>query len=162
MKTIEELENEIKNLSEELEKLKQEKENKRWRGSLNQKYYYISSDTNCCFTRDYHYPVDNIRYSIGNYFQTEKQAQETVEKIKVYTQLKDLALRLNKGEKIDWTNVNQYKYLISYDYDLKKLDLKIDIIEPSLGQIYCSDKNFLDMAKQEIGEENLLKLFEED
>ena len=29
------------------------------------------------------------------------------------------------------------------------------------GGIYCLDKNFLDVAKQEIGEENLIKYFED-
>lgn len=162
MKTIEELENEIKNLSQELENLKKEKENKRWRGSLNQRYYYISTDARCCFTQEDSHPADNGRYSIGNYFQTEKQAQETIEKLKIYNQLKDLALKLNEGEKIDWTNMSQYKYSIFYDHNFRELDFETNIIISSLGQIYCLDKNFLDIAKQEIGEENLLKLFKED
>ena len=164
MKTIEELENELKNLSQELENLKKEKEkeNKRWRGSLNQIYYYISDDTHSCrVSKEDGHPIDNRRYSIGNYFQTEEQAQKTVEKLKIYTQLKDLALRLNKGEKIDWTNINQYKYSICYDH-LRALDFESNIATSVLGQIYCLDRNFLDIAKREIGEENLLKLFEED
>lgn len=162
MKTIEELENEIKNLSQELENLKKEKEkeNKRWRGSLYQTYYYISEHASCCSSQEDSHPVDNRRYSIGNYFQTEKQAQETVEKLKIYTQLKDLALRLNKGEKIDWTNREQYKYCI-YMYN-NELDTDSYTTLKDLGQIYCLDRNFLKIAKQEIGEENLLKLFKED
>jgi hypothetical protein len=160
MKTIEELENEIKSLSQELENLKKEKENKRWRGSLSQKYYFITNGTDCCFSTESNHRLDNQRYSIGNYFETERQAYQTVEKLKIYNQLKDLALRLNKGEKIDWTNMNQRKYYIYMRNNELCTDLYMTIKD--LGQIYCLDPNFLDIANQEIGEENLLKLFEEE
>lgn len=161
MKTIEELENEIKNLSQEIENLKKEKENKRWRGNCNlhQTYYYIFTDVSCVSSQEDNRPVDNERYSIGNYFQTEEQAQKTVEKLKIYTQLKDLALRLNKGRRIDFLNPDQEKYSIYYSSSLEKLDTYTEFSNESVGGVYCLDSNFLEIAKQEIGEENLLKLF---
>jgi hypothetical protein len=162
MKTIEELENEIKNLSQELENLKKEKENKRWRGSSNQRYYFIGDGTNCCCSTETNHRLDNQRYSIGNYFQTEKQAQKTVEKLKIYTQLKDLALRFNKGRRIDFLNPDQEKYIIYYSSSLEELGTYIELSNECIGGVYCLDPNFLDIAKQEIGEENLLKLFEEE
>lgn len=81
-----------------------------------------------------------------------------VEKIKIYTQLKDLALRLNKGEKIDPNNSNQYKYHIYYVPS--GLAITATYCYQYLGQIYCLDSDFLKIAKQEIGEENLKKIFE--
>ena len=75
-------------------------------------------------------------------------------------QLKDLALRLNKGEKIDWTNDDQAKYYIYYDHETMKLDYSQDWSYQRIGQIYCLDRQFLNKAKCEIGEENIRKLFE--
>ena len=104
--------------------------------------------------------VDTCRYEIGNYFKTEEEAKKAVEKMKIYTQLKDLALRLNKGEKIDWENDDQAKYYIYYDCGKMELDYNNDWLYKKIGQIYCLDIYFLDIAEQEIGEENLKKLFE--
>ena len=78
--------------------------------------------------------------------------------MKTYTQLKDLALRLNKGEKIDWTNDDQVKYYI--DHETMKLDYSSSWLYQNIGQIYCLDKEFLNKAIEEIGEEDLKKLFE--
>lgn len=99
-------------------------------------------------------------YDLGNYFQTKEEAKKTFEKIKIYTQLKDLALRLNNGEEIDWENGNQIKYFIYYENRYKKIFTTAACWSKDLGQIYCLDKNFLDVAKQKIGEANLKKLFE--
>ena len=41
-----------------------------------------------------------------------------------------------------------------------KLDYSQDWSYQRIGQIYCLDSNFLNIAKREIGEENLKKLFE--
>ena len=72
-------------------------------------------------------------------------------------QLKDLALRLNEGEKIDWANSNQYKYNIYYEPGgLATTDA---YCYQDIGQIYCLDSNFLNIAKREISEENLKKIF---
>lgn len=164
MKTIEELENEIKNLSEGLKKLKQEKqpkEYKRWRAKNNEGYYVVSGRGVDSYGEDFE-SFDNTNYEIGNYFQTKEQAEKALEKLKIYTQLKDLALRLNKGKRIDFSNPNQEKYIIYYDGSLETLGVYIELSNECVGGAYCLDPNFLDIAKQEIGEENLLKLFEED
>ena len=50
---------------------------------------------------------------------------------------------------------------MGYFLDNSKNMLKCYVsIGQELGQIYCLDVNFLDIAKREIGEENLKKLFE--
>ena len=103
--------------------------------------------------------LDRASYKIGNYFRTEEEAKRAVEKIKIYTQLKDLALRLNKGKKIDWDNSAQTKWHIYYNHEdgLTTID---SYSYQEIGQIYCLDKNFLNITIKEIGEKNLIKLFE--
>ena len=153
---LEELEMQIKELEEQNET---KKDCKRWRAQEGKDYWYI--DNNCEIFKEFdrNDDYDNARYKIGNYFKTREEAGKVVEKIKVYTQLKDLALRLNKGEKIDPNNFNQYKYHICCSPD-GLLDTIDAYYYQDIGQVYCLDKNFFNIAKREIGEEKLKKLFE--
>lgn len=166
MNNIEELENKIEQLSKELENLKCEldieKMNTRWRARNSEAYYYLYSYGKIIRACDYRSKETTNRYNLGNYFRTKEEAEKMLNKIKIYTQLKDLAMRLNKGEKIDWQDENQDKYCICYFHDDKKLNssLTLTLYCRDIGQIYCLDKNFLEEAKKEIGEENLKKLFE--
>lgn len=155
----------IEELSKELEELKceldKEKSNncERYRANCGERYYYYGSMgmiSDCDESND---EFDINRYAMGNYFQTEEEARSAVRKIMIYTQLKDLALRLNNGEEIDWENGNQIKYFIYYENRYKKIFTTGACWSKEMGQIYCLDENFLDVAKQEIGEENLKKLF---
>lgn len=75
-------------------------------------------------------------------------------------ELKDLTLRLNKGEQIDWADGSQTKFHIFYNAKDNKLGDSWNCVYKNVGNIYCLNPRFLDIAKQEIGEENLKKLFE--
>lgn len=152
--------NELTDLFKKLEEQNAIKEKcKRWRGKRDEEYWFISESGEPCHTMETSNELDRASYKIGNYFRTEKEAEKTLEKIKIYMQLKDLALRLNKGEKIDWDNIAQAKWYIYYNHNKALTTINAHIYQ-NLGQIYCLDKNFLEIAKQEIGEENLKKLFE--
>lgn len=160
----EELENELKELGiqiEELEKQEIKKSDKRWRAEKGGRYYYIDTNdkTSVRNNTDIRYEDDDDSYNVGNYFQTQEEAERAIEKIKIYTRLKDLALRLNKGEEINWEDEDQGKYYIYYDYEYIKLKCSRILGFKDIGQIYCLDENFLDIAKLEIGKENLIKLF---
>lgn len=162
---LEELKEKYEKLLEELEaQMKELRQNcteedcKRWRAKKNGLYWFISSDGIIGSSREENDPVDETRYRIGNYYKTREEAKEAIEKMKIYMQLKDLALRLNEGEKIDWANSNQYKYNIYYEPGgLATTDA---YCYQELGQIYCVNRYFLEVAEQEIGEKNLKKLFE--
>lgn len=52
---------------------------KRWRAERNGGYYYIDDDGGICYTTDDYVLVDNDRYALGNYFQTEEQAEKARE-----------------------------------------------------------------------------------
>ena len=169
MNKLKELEKKIEELSKELEELKCELDkeklsntqmNNRWRTNDGEKYYYIYGDGTIDWGIDTNDEISVIHYDLGNYFQTKEEAEKVVEKVKIYTRLKDLALRLNKGEEIDWKNNEQPKHYIHFDNESNKLFYSYCYTCYDIGQIYFLDENFLDIALQEIGEENLKKLFE--
>ena len=159
----EELKKEIEKLGTQIKELEeQEKKCKRWRASLNGKYWHITPSASAIvnYTIEINDDQDNRSYETGNYFRTEEEAKKVVEKIKIYTRLKDLALRLNKGEKIDWDNSTSAKWSIGLSNSNNALQCCYAYKGQDVGQIYCLDPDFLNIAKQEIGEENLRKLFE--
>ena len=143
----------------ELEEKKITKSGKRWRGVKDRFYWYIEGDCEVYDEYETDDDYDNARYETGNYFRTKEEAKKVVEKIKIYTRLKDLALRLNEGREVDWNDSAQAKWHIYYDHN-NDLTTTEGHSYQDIGQIYCLDKNFLEIAKQEIGEDNLKKLFE--
>lgn len=158
---LEETKNKCTEIEKKIEELEKQESKVRWRGKQCEKYWYISSCGTVSYTMEMNDDQDNRSYEMGNYFRTEEEAEKVAEKIKIYMQLKDLALRLNKGEKIDWENNNHVKWYICYKKGtVLDLDDMYTCNLQDLGQIYCLDKNFLEIAKQEISEENLRKLFE--
>lgn len=164
MEEIEELKQKLneavattKQLEEKIKELEEEKNCKRWKAKYGEKYYYIDE----AIIND-HYEAnditDNALYERGNYFKTQREAQIVAEKLKIYTKLKDLALRLNKGKEIDWNDDTQNKYHLYYhhDYGICK---DVNLCYQHLGTIHCLDEEFDLKAIKEIGEKNLKKLF---
>ena len=159
----EKLERDLEELGTQINELEEKeitKSGKRWRGAKDRFYWYIESDCKVYGEYEKDDDYDNARYVIGNYYKTEEEAEKTAEKMKIYTQLKDLALRLNQGRKVDWNSSVQAKWHIYYDHNDSLITTIGNHSYQDLGQIYCLDKNFLEIAKQEIGEDNLKKLFE--
>lgn len=157
---LEETKNKCTEIEKKIEELEKQESEVRWRARIGAVYYLICGDGDINVSWDTRDDIDTKNYELGNYFQTEKEAENVVGKIKIYTQLKDLALRLNNGEKINWSDSTQHKWGIVLDNFENILRCCYACIGQEIGQIYCLDKNFLEIAKQEIGEENLRKLFE--
>lgn len=102
----------------------------------------------------------------GLAYTTQEAKDRAMFKSKIETKLKNIAERLNAGRKIDWENALPYKYFIYYiqskeNQSEEKILLGYDFKFKRQGAIYCLDENFLEVAKQEIGEENLIKYFTE-
>lgn len=138
-----------------MEKMLEECNHERWKPKEEENYWYIdgtSSATNTCFIPSFN---DLKRAKAYNCFRTREQAEMEAEKILVRRQLEDIARRLNKGQKIDWNNDNQYKYCLVYatDYQHINQDSNINVIRQ--GTVYCLDKSFKDVAIKEIGQERL-------
>lgn len=156
---LEETKNRCAEIEKKIEELEKQESEVRWRAKEGGNFYFSTGYGEIRTDCDGHHKLDTDRYSLGNYFETKKEAENVVEKIKIYTQLKDLAFRLNKGVNVNWRDARN-KYSISYDTSTGKMVSYWNTRLQEIGQIYCLDSDFLDIAKQEIGEENLRKLFE--
>ena len=159
---IKELEEKQAEILKEIEELKKEKENtfKRWRAKSGFRYFYLGDNGVIFYATDFYNMSDDYRYATGNYFETEAEALRYKQNLLTYQQLKDIALRLNKGRNFDWNDLSQRKYYIYFDFkanELKQWDADLYKI---LNVIYCLDKNFLNVALSEIGEEKLKQLLE--
>lgn len=157
---VNDLRDELEILKSKFDKLEPKEENKykRWRADEGKEYYFINSIGDVTSNIDNGTEVSTFRYMVGNYFKTEEEAKEYIENLKTKQELKDLALELNKGQKIDWEDKHCNKYYIYYDGVDDVLNIDEANIFQDLGQVYCLDEDFLKIAIERIGEQRLIKL----
>lgn len=156
MNNLEELKQELKKIENKINEL-ESKENNNYKRKILEEYFYLDECGDVVLEDDYDNSLNNHHYSIGNYFKTEEQAENYKEKLLIEQELRDIAMELNKGEKIDWNNKEQNKYILYFDYlcGKNKIDYTQNCYSKIQGAIYCSDKNFKDVAIERIGEERL-------
>lgn len=159
-----ELQNEINKTKEHLanmEKMLAECEYERWKPELGDWYGYLN-DYNAVSSALWEgNNIDELRYKRYNCFQTHRQTEEKAEKVMVKGMLEDIARKLNKGKKVDWKDTFGNPWRIKYYISINCLGDKLMLAESrwykGQGIIYCSNKDFLNVAIQEIGEERLKK-----
>ena len=118
-------------------------------------FYYLNSyNIAISETWDASYS-DTEHYNIYNYFKTREKAEQEAENILIRRQLEDIARRLNKGKEIDWYDSEQSKYCI--ELYCNNIITNFYLAHKTQGTVYCLDKNFKDVAIQEIGKERLKK-----
>lgn len=93
----------------------------------------------------------------GLYAWLKENAENYKEKLLIEQELRDVAMELNKGEKIDWDDVNQEKISLGYNFPVNSIQCSYEYLFKCQGKIYCLDKNFKDVAIERIGEERLAK-----
>ena len=108
MDKIEELETKIKELSEEIERLKAEKENETGKLEHGDVYWFINHIGEIKLATWYGDPEDKTRYELGNVFITRWEASFKVEQLKVEAALKRFARPFV---------VNQGNFMLRYDHD---------------------------------------------
>lgn len=140
-----------------MEKMLAECENERWKPEEGEKFYAIGSGLTTYARENYGYLCDINTIKAYGCFQTCEQAEQEAEKILVRRMLEDIARRLNKGEKIDWKCTQQAKYYLRYNIDRDEFDIDLDFNIARVGVTYCLNRNFPEIAIQEIGEERLKK-----
>lgn len=127
----------------------------RWKPNSCDAYYYIDAFGNVLSQIETGHYSDNAFWESYNCFKTREQAEQEAEKILIRRQLEDIARRLNKGKEIDWSDDEQPKHCI--ELYCNDIITNFYFAHKTLGAVYCLDKNFLDVAKREIGEERLIK-----
>ena len=145
-----------------MKKMLKECEYERWKPKDGEKYWYVTnsnqvSQTDFTSERSYKREDDYQRWLTYNCFQTREQAEAEAEKILVRRQLEDIAIRLNKREKIDWKNNTQNKYAILFLTSNDSISCVPSCVRKIQGAVYCLDIDFDKVAIQEIGEERLKK-----
>lgn len=160
MNSLEYLKKEIKNLENMINELENKgiEEINKYKRKRPDRYWFLNDIGATINIKAFINNNDNFKYSIGNYFETKEQAENYKEKLLIEQELKDIAMELNKGEKICWEVDSQYKYYLGYDFsDDTIIDDNYSIFIKKQGAIYCLDKNFKDVAIERIGEERLTK-----
>ena len=130
----------------------------RWQPVLGQTYFYLDAFGNVESINWDFDDIDYYRFNIGNCFKTRQEGEDYRENLLTKQALKDLALELNDGIEIYWDYFHQPKYYILYDYRFKELLTDFIHNRPCAPGIYCISSNFLEVAKDRIGEEKLIKL----
>lgn len=129
-----------------------------WKPEEGEKFFFIDAWNRVC---DKKYREINVccreYYSTYNCFKTQEEAKQEAEKILIRRQLEDIAKRLNKTEKIDWNDNNQPKYFFYFAFSSDEIVNFYHLRNKEQGVVCCLDKNFLNVAVEEIGEERLKK-----
>lgn len=118
--------------------------------------YYFISDKGAICCKCALGAVNEIRYRLGNYFQTKEEVEFAREKQLIYQQLADYALEHNT-EEIDWNNPCQQKWLIRYVKCYKEIGYSWATDTIYMNQIYFSSEKIARDAVEEIGEDNIKK-----
>lgn len=167
MENLEELKKKYEELGQKINELENNLKNKNNRSRVNNdcEYYYINyinGDLEIDSDKEINCKIDDSRYNIGNYFKTKEQGGKVLEKLKIYTKLKDLADRLSEDDPVDWSNINQDKFYIYYSHRRNSLSQDSCCYTHPIGSIYCTCTDFLRVAIKKIGEEELKELFENE
>ena len=157
---IDELEKQLAELKEQIKLIKNEEINGNIRRipAEGDKYYYLNDFGEIGWANWTNDKIDLFRFNTDNCFKTKEKVKEYKENLLIKQALKNLALELNNGVRINWDCSTQYKYYILYNNEFKKLTIGFNQIFQCSSKIYCINPNFLDKAKERIGEKKLIKL----
>ena len=109
----------------------------KWEDYEEQKvYWYIMGKDDIRFTEDEGTDFDNKHKGIGNYFETQEEAEKTMEKLKAWKRLKDAGFRF-KGKKIDSTT---YKHYVEFEVCSKDVILFNDDIDADLDLLFGGEE----------------------
>lgn len=92
-------------------------ENKRWRAGIGEHYWYLDSNGEAYITTEREDDIDDARFSIGDYFKTEEEAQKARDWLKAFTVLRDDT----KGFTPNWKDEAEDKYFVIYDHPTDEL-----------------------------------------
>ena len=158
MTTVQELEQNINSIKEELSKL--EEKLKTLKSGVGRQmpengdiYYFIGGTTvyKDKWTND---SCDQQRFNSYNYFKTEEEAQREIDRRLIKAKLNEIANRLNGDQVIKWDSAIQRKYYLNLDTGVS-LILSFSLINKMEGTTYCLSEDFLEVAVDEIGEQEL-------
>lgn len=135
-------------------------ESKYWLPSVGDRYYYLNSDGEACCVTYEEYQSDIKSLEILNAFQTEEEAEREQFEILLKRRLKKFAIE-NNEEEIDWSDHDQDKYYIYYDYFDNKLEWSYVDYNRDFGQVFFSSAAIVKEAI-EVFHDDLIRYFTSD
>lgn len=158
-----EMQEQIESLTENLNKTQQQLERlKGWKGNtpeLEDDFYFVSGDGRICFRELTDGPTSRGLLRCYNYFKTKEEGEAELNRQIIHRRLQKIANRLNGKKEIDWSHPYQVKYSITVCYDETTKEYTLlqgeAFVEAQAGVVYCLKSTFLDLATQDIGEEEL-------
>ena len=149
MNILEELENKIKELSDEIEKLKVEKNNEPWKPKDGDKYWLISHIGYVVQVRWLGDDYEDDIYAIGNAFRTQEEAEFRVEQLKVEAELRRFARPFDEDER-NWA--------IIFDVDEKEIIIEDERSYQSCN-IHFASEEIAKKAIDTVGEDRIKKYY---
>lgn len=157
--TQQEYENKIKELQDELEKLKKEKieaeQPKRWKPKENGEYWTVDVEGQVDNVSAYPDEIVEWDFLTGNCFKTKEEAEEYKKQIEYTARYKNYIEE--HSEPIDWRNPDQPKCYAEFDYRINKINVDWYDTVKFQGTIYASGEEIIWDAIKEIGEDNFKK-----
>lgn len=116
-------------------------------------YYRPSWDT-INSSEVYNYPVEYRKYLLlsGLLFKTSEDA---IKYAKIDMQVREYVYRENLKNPIDWSNRNQEKFYLFYDYYHRYIDYSSRVESKSLNMLYCTNEKMKDDLINLIGQSDL-------
>ena len=149
MSTLEELEKKYKELGEEIEKLKAEKENEPWKPKDGEEYWFIYHSGAVLSISWHGEPVDEKRYAIGNVFKTEEEAEFRVGQLKVEAELRRFSRPFDE-------NKNNFQLIYSHLSHKVAIDSCTYIL---LTNMHFPSEEIAQKAIDTVGEERIKKYY---
>ena len=149
----------IKNTAANDWEIVEEPKSKAYKPKPQETYYFLCGDGTP--TADHNLDDGSVEkfISIGNCFETGKEAKHMVEKLKVIKELRDFALE-NNNEKIDWRDKCTGKYFITYDFYDEEISIASYTFRNFLPfEIYFTSKEIAQKAIKKIGEYRIKKYY---
>lgn len=126
---------------------------------LNETYFWLTASGTILKNEWKNTNHDRYLADSGNCYPNLSIAKYIKNNFEIKAQLKKLAKELNKGQPIDWDNINQIKYCLTSCRvnGNPQINLSSTKVLNYGGTIYCLSPKFLDKALEQIGEKALIQ-----
>lgn len=139
---------------EPYEELEKPEEKKPWRADAGGRYYIIDTTWKVSLFRDTQTPLDDDRYTIGNYYKTYEEAEEAAERLKVCAELRRFVV---PDDEQDWDD-NKYYYCPMYDMQENNLIVGTKYIFKECG-LYFATEEQAQKAIDTVGADRLKRFY---
>lgn len=104
--------------------------------------------------------TDQARMAVGNVFRTEAEAEHEIDRRKVLTELRRLARESWGGDKADWKNDDQKKFVVVFDHQNNKFGVDDWHSSQFACCVFFASREAARAAVETIGAERLKLLLE--